>query len=198
MNSNIIRQDITSISKIDYHRKNQHFSGVVWLTGLSGSGKSTIAHLINQKLYKQGVQTYVLDEDDIRQGLNNDLGYGERDRQENIRRVGEAAKLLVDSGTIVIAALTSPFRSDRNQVRHKFEEDEFLEVFVSCPIEDCEKRDPKGLYKKVRKGGIPSFTGFDSPYEPPLTGELVVHTDQESEEMSVERIIRLLQGKHWI
>ncbi|MFD2924639.1 adenylyl-sulfate kinase [Halobacillus naozhouensis] len=198
MNTNIARHDTASISKIDYHRKNQHFSGVVWLTGLSGSGKSTIAKLINQKLYDQGVQTYVLDEDDVRHGLNNDLGYGERDRQENIRRVGEAVKLLVDSGTIVMAAFTSPFRSDRNQIRHKFRENEFLEVFVSCPIEDCEKRDPKGLYKKVRIGEIPSFTGFDSPYEPPHEGDLVVHTDQESEESSSERIFHLLRQKQWI
>ncbi|WP_079525888.1 adenylyl-sulfate kinase [Halobacillus hunanensis] len=198
MNSNMPRQGTSSISKKDDHRKNHHFSGLVWLTGLSGSGKSTIANLINQQLYKQGVQTYVLDEEHVRQGLNNDLGYGERDHQENIRRVGEAAKLLVDSGTIVIAALISPFRSDRNQIRNNFEEDEFLEVFVSCPIEDCEKRDPKGLYKKVRKGGIPSFTGFDSPYEPPLRGELVLHTDQESEESSAARIIHLLQEKNWI
>ncbi|WP_082235177.1 adenylyl-sulfate kinase [Halobacillus massiliensis] len=188
----------TSINKEDYRSKNNHSSGVIWLTGLSGSGKSTIANIINQKLYQKGLQTYVLDGDNVRHGLNKDLGFGDKDRQENIRRIGEVAKLFADSGTIVLASFISPFRSDREQIRSNLEENDFIEVFVSCPLEECEKRDPKGIYKKVRKGEIPSFTGIDSPYEEPLNSEIVVHTDQESEEASADRIIELLQQKSWI
>ncbi|MCP3028325.1 adenylyl-sulfate kinase [Halobacillus sp. A5] len=188
----------TSIDKEDYRRKNGHSSGVIWLTGLSGSGKSTIANIVNQMLYEKGLQTYVLDGDNVRHGLNKDLGFGDQDREENIRRVGEVAKLFADSGTIVLASFISPFRSDRDQIRESLGENEFVEVFVDCPLEECEKRDPKGIYKKVRNGEIPSFTGIDSPYEAPEKSELIIQTEKESAEQSAEKIIQFLQEKNWV
>ncbi|MFC7322690.1 adenylyl-sulfate kinase [Halobacillus campisalis] len=188
----------TTIKKEDYRKKNAHSSGVIWLTGLSGSGKSTIANIVNQKLYEKSLQSYVLDGDNVRHGLNNDLGFNDSDRQENIRRVGEVAKLFADSGTIVLASFISPFQSDRDQIRQSLDEGEFIEVFVSCPLGECEDRDPKGIYKKVRNGVIPSFTGIDSPYEEPSNSEIVVYTNQESEEESADRIIQLLKDKRWI
>ncbi|WP_101845886.1 adenylyl-sulfate kinase [Halobacillus sp. Marseille-P3879] len=188
----------TSITKEDYREKNSHSSGVIWLTGLSGSGKSTIANIVNQKLYEKGLQTYVLDGDNVRHGLNKDLGFGDQDREENIRRVGEVAKLFADSGTIVLASFISPFRSDRDQIRENLAEGEFVEVFVDCPLEECENRDPKGIYKKVRNGEIPSFTGIDSPYEAPVQSELVIQTEQETAEESAEKIIQFLQDKNWV
>ncbi|MCP3030017.1 adenylyl-sulfate kinase [Halobacillus sp. A1] len=188
----------TTIKKEDYRKKNAHSSGVIWLTGLSGSGKSTIANIVNQKLFEKSLQSYVLDGDNVRHGLNNDLGFNDSDRQENIRRVGEVAKLFADSGTIVLASFISPFQSDRDQIRQSLDEGEFIEVFVSCPLEECEGRDPKGIYKKVRNGEIPSFTGIDSPYEEPSNSEIVVYTNQESEEESADRIIQLLKDKRWI
>ncbi|WP_173917397.1 adenylyl-sulfate kinase [Halobacillus sp. Marseille-Q1614] len=197
MSSNLTWHD-TSVVKADYRKKNNHSSGVIWLTGLSGSGKSTIANIVNQKLHQKGLQTYVLDGDNVRHGLNKDLGFGEKDRQENIRRIGEVAKLFADSGTIVLASFISPFRSDRDQIRESLEDNEFIEVYVNCPLKECEQRDPKGIYKKVRNGEIPSFTGIDSPYEEPVNSELVVHTDQESEEASADQIIQLLKQKSWI
>ncbi|MFG6149986.1 adenylyl-sulfate kinase [Halobacillus sp. B23F22_1] len=197
MSSNITWHD-TSITKEYYRNKNKHSSGVIWLTGLSGSGKSTIANIVNQKLFEKGLQTYVLDGDNVRHGLNKDLGFGDQDREENIRRVGEVAKLFADSGTIVLASFISPFRSDRDKIRASLTEGEFVEVYVDCPLQECEKRDPKGIYKKVRNGEIPSFTGIDSPYEAPQSSELVIHTEQESAEESAEKIIQFLQERNWI
>ncbi|GGF26046.1 adenylyl-sulfate kinase [Halobacillus andaensis] len=197
MSSNITWHD-TSITKEDYRKKNKHSSGVIWLTGLSGSGKSTIANIVNQKLFEKGLQTYVLDGDNVRHGLNKDLGFGDRDREENIRRVGEVAKLFADSGTIVLASFISPFRSDRDQIRASLTEGEFVEVYVDCPLQECEKRDPKGIYKKVRNGEIPSFTGIDSPYEAPQSSELVIRTEQESAKESADKIIQFLQERNWI
>ena len=169
---------------------------MLWLTGLSGSGKSTIANALSQSLFRRGVQEYVLDGDNIRHGLNKDLGFSAADRTENIRRIGEVAKLFVDSGTIVITAFISPFRADRERVRTLFEEGEFIEVYVKCPLEECERRDPKGLYKKARAGEIKNFTGIDSPYEPPEQPEIVLDTGRHSVGECVEQIIRFLQERN--
>ncbi|WP_020405004.1 adenylyl-sulfate kinase [Hahella ganghwensis] len=166
---------------------------VIWLTGLSGAGKSTLAEALDRVLHANDYHTYGLDGDNVRHGLNKDLGFSDRDRVENIRRVGEAAKLMVDAGLIVITAFISPFRKDREMVRSLFEPTEFIEVFISTPIEDCEKRDPKGLYKKARAGLIKNFTGIDSPYEAPEDPEINVDTSILSIEEAVKEIVDYLQ-----
>lgn len=187
-----------SVTKEDRRKKNKHHSFVLWFTGLSGSGKSTLANAVAKTLFEQNIQCYVLDGDNVRHGLNSDLGFSSEDRTENIRRIGEVAKLFVDSGQIVLTAFISPFRQDRQLVRSKLEQDEFIEIYVHCPLETCEQRDPKGLYKKARNGEIRDFTGIDSPYEPPLSPELVVDTDQYSIEQCVQQIISYLKNKQWI
>ncbi len=168
---------------------------VVWLTGLSGSGKSTIANLLESRLHDLNRHTYVLDGDNIRHGLNRDLGFTEADRIENIRRIGETAKLMVDAGLITIVAFISPFRSERRMVRDLMCEGEFFEVFVDTPLDVCEARDTKGLYKRARAGEIRNFTGIDSVYEPPEAAEMVMHTETESAEESVERLLSSLQER---
>ncbi len=168
---------------------------VVWLTGLSGSGKSTIANLLESRLHDLNRHTYVLDGDNIRHGLNRDLGFTEADRIENIRRIGETAKLMVDAGLITIVAFISPFRSERRMVRDLMCEGEFFEVFVDTPLDVCEARDTKGLYKRARAGEIRNFTGIDSVYEPPEAAEMVMHTETESAEESVERLLVSLQER---
>jgi adenylylsulfate kinase len=188
----------TSISKIDRRKKNGHGSCVLWFTGLSGSGKSTIANAVSNELFKQGISEYVLDGDNIRHGLNKDLGFSDYDRTENIRRIGEVAKLFVDSGKVVTTAFISPFRSDRDQVRALFEDGEFIEVFVQCPIEECERRDPKQLYAKARRGEIKDFTGIDSPYEAPEQPEITLHSDQVTVEEAVEQVFAYLRQKNII
>ncbi|KFZ42590.1 adenylyl-sulfate kinase [Anoxybacillus flavithermus] len=187
-----------SVTKEDRRKKNNHHSFVLWFTGLSGSGKSTLANAVAKTLFEQNIHCYVLDGDNVRHGLNSDLGFSAEDRTENIRRIGEVAKLFVDSGQIVLTAFISPFRQDRQLVRNKLKQDEFVEVYVRCPLETCEQRDPKGLYKKARNGEIRDFTGIDSPYEPPLSPELVVDTDQYSIEQCVQQIISYLKNKQWI
>jgi len=168
---------------------------VVWLTGLSGSGKSTIANLLESRLHDLNRHTYVLDGDNVRHGLNRDLGFTEADRVENIRRIGETAKLMVDAGLITIVAFISPFRSERRMVRDLMCEGEFFEVFVDTPLEVCEARDTKGLYKKARAGEIQNFTGIDSVYEPPEEAEMVMHTEKESAEEAVERLLISLRER---
>ena len=168
---------------------------VVWLTGLSGSGKSTIANLLESRLHDLNRHTYVLDGDNVRHGLNRDLGFTEADRIENIRRIGETAKLMVDAGLITIVAFISPFRSERRMVRDLMCEGEFIEVFVDTPLDVCEARDTKGLYKRARAGEIRNFTGIDSVYEPPEAAEMVMHTETESAEESVERLLVSLQER---
>lgn len=187
-----------SVTKEDRRKKNNHHSFVLWFTGLSGSGKSTLANAVAKTLFEQNIHCYVLDGDNVRHGLNSDLGFSAEDRTENIRRIGEVAKLFVDSGQIVLTAFISPFRQDRQLVRNKLEQDEFVEVYVRCPLETCEQRDPKGLYKKARNGEIRDFTGIDSPYEPPLSPELVVDTEQYSIEQCVQQIVSYLKNKQWI
>jgi adenylylsulfate kinase len=188
----------TTISKADRRSQNGHGSCVLWFTGLSGSGKSTIANAVSNELFRQGISEYVLDGDNIRHGLNKDLGFSDYDRTENIRRIGEVAKLFVDSGKIVTTAFISPFQSDRDQVRALFEDGEFIEIFIDCPLEECEKRDPKKLYAKARKGEIKNFTGIDSPYEAPQNPELTIHSHQLTVEEAVEKVHIFLQKKHII
>ena len=172
------------------HKAQQPF--VVWLTGISGSGKSTIASALELTLFRDGKHTYLLDGDNVRNGLSKDLGFSAVDRAENIRRAGEVAQLLVDAGLVVIAAFISPFASERATVRRLFNAGEFIEVHVHAPLAVAEARDPKGLYKKVRAGLLQNFTGVDSPYEAPLNPELRVDTSKLSVEEAVKKIMRLL------
>lgn len=165
---------------------------ILWFTGLSGSGKSTIANAVEFELFKRGCKTYLLDGDNIRHGLNKDLGFSEIDRIENIRRIGEVSKLFVDAGLIVLTAFISPFKSDRQIARSLVGYDEFVEIYIDTPLEICEMRDPKGLYKKARDGGIQNFTGIDSPYEEPKNPQLKIETDRYSIDESVEIIIKYL------
>ncbi|MCY8378127.1 adenylyl-sulfate kinase [Bacillus haynesii] len=184
-----------SITKREYHEKNKHKSSIIWLTGLSGSGKSTIANAAARELFEQGYQVTVLDGDNVRHGLNKDLGFSDEDRKENIRRIGEVAKLFVEQGTIVITAFISPFQEDRGLVRQLVEEDEFHEVYVKCDLETCEERDPKGLYKKARNGEIPFFTGIDSPYEEPETPELVLDTGTHNREECKNQLVQYVKDQ---
>mgnify|MGYP003429383531 FL=1 len=165
---------------------------ILWFTGLSGSGKSTIANAVELELFKRGRKTYLLDGDNVRHGLNKDLGFSEQDRIENIRRIGEVAKLFVDSGLIVLTAFISPFKSDRQIARSLVKYDEFIEVFIDTPLEVCEQRDPKGLYKKARDGAIKNFTGISSPYEAPEEPQIHIKTDEHSIQECVDIVINYL------
>jgi len=167
----------------------------LWLTGLSGSGKSTIANLVEKHLHAQGRHTYILDGDNIRQGLNRDLGFKESDRVENIRRVAEVARLMVDAGLIVIVSFISPYREERDMARRLFDEGEVVEVFVDTPMELCEQRDVKGLYAKARKGNLKNFTGIDSPYEPPVSPDIHIKTESMTAINSAEYIVERLLPK---
>ncbi|WP_044746979.1 adenylyl-sulfate kinase [Bacillus alveayuensis] len=186
------------VTKQDRQRLNKHKSCTLWFTGLSGSGKSTLANTVDRKLFERGIRSYVMDGDNIRHGLNKDLSFSREDRKENIRRVGEVAKLFVDSGQIVLTPLISPFREDREMVKKLFSNNEFFEIYVKCPLNVCEFRDPKGLYSKARKGEIHEFTGISSPYEEPLTPDLMIETNLLTIEESAEKIISFLQEKEII
>ncbi|PLT32941.1 adenylyl-sulfate kinase [Bacillus sp. V5-8f] len=188
----------SSVSKDVRRGQNGHHSFVIWFTGLSGSGKSTVANAVASKLFKDRISNYVLDGDNIRHGLNKDLGFSEEDRKENIRRIGEVSKLFVDSGQVVLTAFISPFQADRDIVRDLLEEDEFIEVYVKCSLEECEKRDPKGLYQKARDGLIKDFTGIDSPYEEPKKPEFVLETDRFSVDECVEQLVNYLTERNFI
>lgn len=184
--------------KIDREARNGrrgHASFVVWFTGLSGSGKSTLADLLEQYLFEKGTHTYILDGDNIRGGLNKDLDFSEDSRKENIRRIGEVARLFVDAGVVVLTAFISPYREDRELARSLAGKENFVEVFVDCPLEICEQRDVKGLYKKARNGEIPDFTGISSPFEAPESPDVTVHTDKESTEESLTKIIEVISKK---
>ncbi|MFC2949788.1 adenylyl-sulfate kinase [Virgibacillus sediminis] len=185
----------SAVNKKDRQKLNNHKSCALWFTGFSGSGKSTIANELDTQLHTMGIRSYVLDGDNIRHGLNKGLGFTAEDRIENIRRVGEAAKLFVDSGQIVITAFISPFREDRQRVRQLFEEGEFFEVYIDCPLDICEERDPKGLYRKARNGEIRDFTGIDSPYEPPVNPDLTIQTENRTVTESASLLIRYLEEK---
>jgi adenylylsulfate kinase len=187
-----------SLSKDARRKQNGHHSFVIWFTGLSGSGKSTVANAVATRLYENTIRNYVLDGDNIRHGLNKDLGFSEDDRKENIRRIGQVSKLFVDGAQVVLTAFISPFQADRQVVRDLLEEDEFVEVYVKCPIEECEKRDPKGLYVKARQGIISDFTGISSPYEEPEKPELVVETNLYSVDECVDQVIAYLKSRQFI
>ncbi|CAH1552759.1 adenylyl-sulfate kinase [Vibrio rotiferianus] len=171
---------------------------VLWFTGLSGSGKSTVANAVESKLLSLGKHSYLLDGDNIRHGLNKDLGFSDEERVENIRRIGEVAKLFVDSGTLVLTAFISPFISDREQARSLVADGQFLEVFIDTPLEICELRDPKGLYKKARAGEIKNFTGIDSDYEAPLNAEIHIETAKKTIEECAEVVVSQLQQLGYI
>ena len=174
---------------------NKHKSALVWFTGLPGSGKSTISHELEYRLFQRRTNTYVLDGDNVRQGLCKDLGFSAEDRRENLRRVGEAAWLFLDAGILTVAAFASPYRADRFMVRRMFGPDDFIEVYLKCDLKVCEERDPKGLYKKARSGEIKNFTGVSDPYEPPENPEIVLDTDRLSIEESVSKIMDYLGEK---
>ncbi len=171
---------------------------ILWFTGLSGSGKSTIANAVESALLVSGKHTYLLDGDNIRMGLNRGLGFSEQDRVENIRRIGEVAKLFVDAGTIVLSAFISPFQKDRDAVRALVEAGEFIEIFVDTPLDVCEKRDPKGLYKKARSGEIPDFTGIGSPYEAPRKPEIRIVNDRISVDDAARQVVDYLQERGYL
>ncbi|NWF39510.1 adenylyl-sulfate kinase [Mariprofundus sp. NF] len=171
---------------------NGHKSAVLWFTGLSGSGKSTLAHAVEERLYEMGVKTFVIDGDNVRHGLCGDLSFSDADRVENIRRVGEVAKLFVESGMVVLTAFISPFRADRAKVRSLLVDGDFIEVYCKTPIEVCESRDVKGLYAKARAGEIPAFTGISSPYEEPESPEVVAETGSLSLDACVDHVIACL------
>ncbi len=179
----------THITKDDRAKQKNQIPKCIWLTGLSGSGKSTLANALEVALTEQGKHTYLLDGDNVRHGLNKNLGMSDEDRTENIRRVSEVAKLMVDAGLVVITAFISPFRADRDAARVLFEDGEFVEVFADAPLEECEKRDPKGLYKKARAGEIKEFTGIDSPYEAPANAEVVINTAEHDIGECVRQLI---------
>jgi len=185
----------SAVTREDRERLAGHRGCCVWLTGLSGSGKSTIAVALEKRLWERGVRTFILDGDNIRHGLNKNLGFSPADRTENIRRIGEVAKLFTDSGVVALTAFISPYRADRDQVRAIMREGDFLEVFVECPVEVCEERDVKGLYQKARAGQIPEFTGVSAPYEAPLRAELVLATYRQDVEASVAQLLGLLEER---
>lgn len=186
------------ITKEDRRNLNGHGSVILWFTGLPSSGKSTLANEVEKKLIAGGTKTYILDGDNVRMGLCKDLGFSEQDRAENIRRIGEVSKLFVQAGVVVLSAFVSPYRRDRDAVRALVEDGEFIEVFVDAPLEVCEQRDVKGLYKKAREGVIKGFTGIDDPYEAPLNPEITIKTAETSLEDGANLLVAYLREKNVI
>jgi len=187
-----------TVTREGRNQLNGHKSVVIWFTGLSGSGKSTLAHSVEEKLHNLGCRTYVLDGDNVRHGLSSNLSFSDNDRKENIRRIGEAAKLMMESGVIAMTAFISPFKKDRNLVRQLLPQGDFIEIYCNTSLEACESRDVKGLYKRARAGEIKNYTGIDSPYEEPDDPELVIDTESESLEESVTKVINFLKFKEII
>jgi len=194
---NVVWQEL-QVDKAARARLKHQRPAVLWFTGLSGSGKSTISNLVEQKLYDRGRHTYTLDGDNVRHGLNKDLGFTDADRVENIRRVGESAKLMVDAGILTLVSFISPFISERRLARTLVDEGEFIEVFVNTPLELCEQRDPKGLYKKARAGEIKNFTGIDSSYEVPEAAEIEIKTDLVTAEEAADQIVAYLEERGYL
>lgn len=188
----------SEVTKTERQAQNGHKSVVLWFTGLSGSGKSTISVALEKALFERRIHAYRLDGDNIRHGLNNNLGFSPEDRKENIRRIGEVSKLLADAGLITLTAFISPYREDRDRVREILEDGEFIEVYAKASVETCEQRDPKQLYKKARAGEIKNFTGIDAPYEAPEYAEIVVDTETTSVEEAVQQILEYLEDKQII
>ena len=179
-------------------RLNNHESVIIWFTGLSGSGKSTLAHSVEERLYKLECRTYVLDGDNVRHGLSSNLTFSDNDRKENIRRIGEAAKLMMEAGVIAMTAFISPFKKDRDLVRQLLPQGDFIEIYCKASLEICESRDVKGLYRRARTGEIKNYTGIDSPYEAPISPELVINTESESLKESTAKVIDFLKFKEII
>ncbi len=184
------KQKISKEKRQKLHRQKSY---VLWFTGLSGSGKSTLANALESELHQLGLSTYLLDGDNIRHGLNSDLSFSSDDRKENIRRLGEVCKLFVEAGCIVLSAFISPYEADREKVRSLFSADEFIEIYVKCPLETCEGRDEKGLYALARSGKIDNFTGISSPYEPPQNPEIIVDTEKMSVRENIRAILTFLK-----
>ena len=194
MNENLIRHT-HPIGKSDRLKNNGHQAKVIWLVGLSGSGKSTLAGNIEAILHQKGYKTYLLDGDNVRLGLNNDLGFSSKDRTENLRRIAEVARLFNEAGIIVLSAFISPLASDRAQARRLISPENFIEIFINCPLHVCEKRDVKGLYAKARKGLIPNFTGIDAPFENPKQPDLTVNTETDPPELSLKKLLDFIEPK---
>ena len=190
--SNIIYHQAT-VTRQRRNKLNEHRSVVLWFTGLSGSGKSTLAHALEEKLFQKGCRTFVLDGDNVRHGLNSNLDFSESDRTENIRRISEVSKLMLESGLIVMTAFISPFNKDRNEARKLISNDDFIEIYCKASLEVCEARDVKGLYKLARAGEIKNYTGIDSPYEEPENPELTINTNDETLDNSVSKILSFLE-----
>ena len=184
-----------SVDRAARAEKRGHRSAILWFTGLSGSGKSTLANAVNAALFERGLATYVLDGDNVRHGLCKDLGFSDADREENIRRIGEVAKLFLDAGMIVLTAFVSPFRADRDKARELVEQGDFLEIFCAADLDVCESRDPKGLYAKARSGAIKEFTGISSPYEAPESPELKIDTGSKELTESVQVVLKALEAQ---
>ncbi|MFC3041444.1 adenylyl-sulfate kinase [Virgibacillus xinjiangensis] len=195
--TNIVWHD-SNVTKEERQKLNHHKSAVLWFTGLSGSGKSTLSVALEKELHHRGIHTYRLDGDNVRHGLNKNLGFSPEDRAENIRRIGEVSKLMTDAGLLTLTAFISPYREDRDKVRELLDEGEFVEIYAKCSVEECESRDPKGLYKKARAGEIKQFTGIDAPYEEPAAPELTIDTENQSLGESVETIISYLKENDYI
>ena len=181
------------VTRQDREKTHGHKGAVLWFTGLSASGKSTIAHLVEKQLHKRGCSTYVMDGDNVRHGLCSDLSFRPEDRAENIRRIGEMVKLFVDAGIIVLTAFISPYRKDRRKVRSLLSYGQFMEIHVDCPPEVCAKRDKKGIYQKAKAGIIKNFTGISAPYETPENPELVIHSHKEDLETAVTKVVELIE-----
>ena len=194
MNENLIRHT-HPIGKSDRLKNNGHQAKVIWLVGLSGSGKSTLAGNIEAILHQKGYKTYLLDGDNVRLGLNNDLGFSSKDRTENIRRIAEVARLFNEAGIIVLSAFISPLAADRAQAQRLIGSENFIEIFIDCPLYVCEKRDVKGLYAKARKGLIPNFTGIDAPFENPKQPDLTVNTETDPPELSLKKLLDFIEPK---
>ena len=194
--SNVIYHQAT-VTRKRRNKLNDHRSVVLWFTGLSGSGKSTLAHALEEKLFQKGCRTFVLDGDNIRHGLNSNLDFSESDRTENIRRISEVSKLMLESGLIVMTAFISPFNKDRNEAKRLISNDDFIEIYCKASLETCEARDVKGLYKKARAGKIKNYTGIDSPYEVPENPDLIIDTDNETLDNAVFKILNFLE-KHFL
>ena len=175
--TNNIHKYNANVTRQCRNQQNEHKSVILWFTGLSGSGKSTLAHAVEEQLHQEGCRTFVLDGDNVRHGLSSNLGFGESDRKENIRRIGETAKLMIEAGVITLTAFISPYRKDRERVRNLISNGDFIEIYCKAKLETCEARDVKGLYKKARAGEIKNYTGIDSPYEIPNNPELTINTD---------------------
>ena len=194
MQKNIVKHKY-QVSVHDRRTLNNHSSFLIWVTGLSGSGKSTVANAIEAELHKKEIRTYVLDGDNIRTGINNNLTFSPNDRHENIRRIGEIAKLFIDAGNVVLAAFISPYEADRQQVRKLVGAENYIEVYVNTPLDVCEKRDVKGLYKKARAGEIKDFTGVSAPYENPINPDCRINTDDLNYNKSLQSCLKLISSK---